>query len=216
MAFDIKKLLENAFTLTPVDAGEFATMKVSGMNFKVSAWDAEGFGRISLMEVSGMLGLMKMNTLVFNAFDVDAPLLSYDRIQAFGNDSALLEVYDTLLDRPSFDESGMLAAKESASALPEMPVKSCWYDPLVMPSAFRKKSKKKDEKQIDDASLSMINAYLEAAKKAPSCDRAAKAVKNAAYSNGLVENGGPATDAFVKAYGQEKTREFFQKVLFGE
>ena len=43
----------------------------------------------------------------------------------------------------------------------------------------------------------------------------AKKAKAAIYSNGLIENGGPATDPFLQAFGKEKTKEFFEKVLFG-
>lgn len=35
------------------------------------------------------------------------------------------------------------------------------------------------------------------------------------YTNGFVEQGGVSTDLFVKAMGQEKTRTFFERVLFG-
>ena len=37
----------------------------------------------------------------------------------------------------------------------------------------------------------------------------------AVYSDGLVANGGPSTDVFKKSFGDEKTKEFFDKVLFG-
>ena len=42
--------------------------------------------------------------------------------------------------------------------------------------------------------------------------RQAELQKN--YSNGLIENGGVSTDLFVKAMGEEKTRVFFDQVLF--
>ena len=35
------------------------------------------------------------------------------------------------------------------------------------------------------------------------------------YRDGLLENGGPAVDTFLKAWGKEKTKRFFEEVLFG-
>ncbi|MBP5767284.1 MAG: hypothetical protein J6X47_09930, partial [Clostridia bacterium] len=46
-------------------------------------------------------------------------------------------------------------------------------------------------------------------------DVEAKKKKAAVYVEGLLEKGGPSTDAFIKAIGAEKTGELFRKVLFG-
>ncbi len=42
-----------------------------------------------------------------------------------------------------------------------------------------------------------------------------KKEKASLYSNGLIENGGPATDPFIQSFGKEKTKKFFKEVLFG-
>ena len=46
-------------------------------------------------------------------------------------------------------------------------------------------------------------------------ERVERLLKADAYRDGLLDNGGPATDAFLKVWGKEKTAELFQKVLFG-
>lgn len=208
-------IIGNELKLTPVDCGEFATRKVSGMNFRISAWNAEGFGRVSLMQVSGMLGLMKMQTLIVNPFEVDAPLLSYDRIEAMGNDTLMLEPFDTTLGTGSFDESALVNMKANTADLPDRDAAPCWYDGMRLPSTIDVKCKKKDTARLDEITESYFEAYLRAAKAAASCDPEAKKIRAAAYSNGLIDQGGPATDPFVKTYGAENTREFFRTVLFG-
>lgn len=45
-------------------------------------------------------------------------------------------------------------------------------------------------------------------------DRAAKQEKTRCYVNGLLEKGGPSTDAFIKAIGRDKTTELFTNYLF--
>ena len=43
----------------------------------------------------------------------------------------------------------------------------------------------------------------------------AKTEKALFYINGLLENGGPSTDVFVKGIGKERTTELFHNILFG-
>ena len=57
-------------------------------------------------------------------------------------------------------------------------------------------------------------AYLALPAK-PVTDEAAKREKTNAYVEGLLKNGGPSTDVFKKALGEEKTAELFRSVLFG-
>lgn len=54
----------------------------------------------------------------------------------------------------------------------------------------------------------MINTLLETVRseKLTCCD---------AYVQGLLDNGGAATDGYLKVYGYEKTSELFKKVMFG-
>ena len=43
----------------------------------------------------------------------------------------------------------------------------------------------------------------------------AKQEKARVYVNGLLEKGGPSTDVFKKSIGEAKTRELFERILFG-
>ena len=48
-----------------------------------------------------------------------------------------------------------------------------------------------------------------------SCSSTEEKMKKASiYVEELIKNGGPSTDAFKKAIGEEKTAELFRKVLF--
>lgn len=57
--------------------------------------------------------------------------------------------------------------------------------------------------------------YVEILKKAPACDGDAKREKASVYVEGLLSNGGPSTDVFLKHYGAEKTADLFRRILFG-
>ena len=60
-----------------------------------------------------------------------------------------------------------------------------------------------------------VNEYISALNKAPSCDEKEKTIKNKEYVDGLLNNGGPSTDQFIKMIGREKTTTFFYKYFFG-
>ena len=73
----------------------------------------------------------------------------------------------------------------------------------------------------DDAGLlfSVTQRYLQGflsdCGRASSCEGKPKLEKASVYVEGLLSHGGPSTDVFLKAMGEEKTAELFRKVLFG-
>ncbi len=93
----LKEALLQGKAVKERDMGEFKKMKVKGMNFSCASYEVEGEGTLSTMRASGMLGLVKMDTLIFTPIEKDAPLLSYDRMNFFGKDMYILELYDTQL-----------------------------------------------------------------------------------------------------------------------
>ena len=207
------RALSARFPLTPGDAGAFAAVKASGMTFRITRYDAAGLGSLSVMTASGFLGLMKMDTLILNATGRDVPLLSYDRIRAMGNDTLILELYDTLL--APCDLQALADLKAGAAALPDHDLGTHWYDGIKLPQSLSKRGKKGQSAAFDGLAERYAAAYADLAAAAPPCDPAAKKARAAVYVEGLLKNGGPSTDAFTKAIGPERTAELFRTVLFG-
>lgn len=207
-------LIGKKYPLTKIDCGEFAEMKIKGMKFKISAYKAEGLGHVSVMRASGMMGLMKMDTLIINPTEIDLPLYSYDRIFAMGNDTLIVELYDTILGE--YSEEGMkeVKAKEEYTAIPERNPGEHWYDSIKLDSSISKKGKKKHLSLINSLTDQHFEAYLAVSADKVS-DKAAKREKVRVYVNGLIEKGGPSTDVFKSAIGEDKTRELFENILFG-
>ncbi len=210
----LKTLVNERFPLTPLDCGEFAEMKVNGMDFSISAFKAEGLGHLSVMTAKGFFGLMQMDTLIINPTEIDLPLYSYDRIFAMGNDTLIVELYDTLLGDYSEAEMNGVKAKKKYSSIPERDPGEHWYDSIKLSSSISKKGKKKHTDLMHSLTDQHFEAYIKSS-KTPVTDRAAKLEKARVYVNGLIEKGGPSTDVFKKAIGQEKTRELFERILFG-
>lgn len=206
-------LISRSLSLQEQQTGEFSTLKVKGMTFTIRSFAAEGFGHVSTMSASGFLGLMKMDTLILNPFEKDMPLLSYDRIRAMGKDSLYLELYNTMLGET--DLSALDGIAETYKALPSFDPGSHWYDPIKLPQSLFKRGKKQHTAAFSEAAEAFLAGYLLLCREAPGCDREEKKEKAAAYSGGLLANGGPAADVFIGKFGREKTGEFFRNILFG-
>ena len=202
----------SAFPLTELDCGEYAALKVSGMNFTVRRFAAERLGSVSVMRAKGFFGLMKMDTLIITPTQADMPLLSYDRVLAMGNDTLIFELYDTLLGECNL--MPLAEEKKAAASLPDHDLGAHWYNSIKLPESFAKKGKKQHTAAFDAAAERYLAAYLACAKQAAACESEPKREKAAVYVNGLLEQGGPSTDVFMKGIGKEKTADLFRRVLF--
>lgn len=212
----IKKLLSSLsalFPLTEIPAGEFASLKASGMKFTVRAYEAQGLGRVSVMTAAGFFGLMKMDTLIINPTVIDMPLLSYDRVHAMGNDTLIYELYDTMCQHQ--DLRATAEAKQTGNVLPDHDLGQHWYDSIKLPESLSKKGKKVHTVPFDMLAQRYLEGYLSDCACAPACDADKKREKASVYVEGLLSHGGPSTDVFKKALGEEKTARLFRNVLFG-
>lgn len=208
MINDLLSVIAERYHLT--DADSITGLKASGMKFDIRSYKAEGLGHVSVMTAKGFFGLMKMDTLIVNPYDVDLPLYSYDRIFAMGNDVLIVELYDTIADPDSF---GMRDVKESYTDLTERDPGEHWYDSIKLPVSISKKGKKLNTPRMNELTIEHFKAYLTEAK--PTDMTSLKLEKASVYVEGLISKGGPSTDAFKKAIGEERTAELFRNILFG-
>ncbi len=206
-------IIEKHYKLTELGAKGFDGMKVKGMTFSINSYNAEGLGHVSTMCASGFLGFMKMDTLIINPTELDLPLLSYDRIFAFGVEKLIAEVYDTMLERRPLPTLAEFNKTYSRYVTPTSQ-KGNWYDDIRMSDECVSLAGKKDDNpEFDKMIVDYLKAYL-ALPADKVTDIAAKKAKNDIYVNGLLENGGIATDLFIKKNGKENTSMLFKEVLF--
>jgi len=212
MTDQLLDIINGSYSLHALEVGEFSALKANGMNFTVRSYRAEGLGHVSVMRAKGFFGLMKMDTLMVVPKEKDLPLYSYDRIYAMGNDTLIIELYDTLTEH--LDLSALEKVKSGFAHLPARDPGEHWYDSIKLPQSISLKGKKAQTSDLDALTIAHFRAYL----NAPAADVADKEQKNAlsaAYVDGLLSQGGPSTDVFQKAFGKEKTEELFKNVLFG-
>ena len=206
-----KNYLENTYGLISRNLSEYACIRKNGMKFEISSFTITGIGNMSVLTMSAMLGLMKMETVIITPLEIDAPLFSYDRIRVMGSDTLLLELYDTQLT--PFDDASLIKIKNQYKALPPYETGEHWYDPLKLSSCIAKKGKHVDE-SYQALCHSYADEYFRLIKNAPVCNRTEKQKKVKTYVDGLLTQGGPSTDQFKKMIGTEKTTELFSRFIF--
>ncbi len=206
--------IDRVFPLKEIPAGEFSKASVSILKFHIKHFDAGLLGNVSYMYSNG---LMKMESLIVNPLRIDMPLLSMDTILAMGNFSVYSEIYDTTVN--GFDQNGCQKVKASLSAYPDVEAKPHWYDNIRLACSIAKKAKKADLEPLVKGLRSYLLVYLALAEKALVIKDpkilANKGRRCNAYVEGLLKNGGPSTDAFLKKYGKERTAKLYYEVLFG-
>lgn len=212
MTEKLLNLIKNKYSLDEIDAGEFSSLKANGMKFSIKAFKAQGLGHVSVMTAKGFFGLMKMDTLMIVPTEKDLPLYSYDRIYAMGNDTLIVELYNTLIDKADFSE--LEAIKRKFDNLPERDPGEHWYDHIKLSESISKKGKKIQTGELDELAIEHFNAYLNTS-VADVSDVAKKNELSARYVNGLLSQGGPSTDVFIKSLGIKTTERLFKNILFG-
>lgn len=193
------------------DLGEFARIDQKGMHFQIRAYEIEGAGNLCIMDMKAMLGLMKMQTVVFTPLYLDAPMYSDDVISVMGTDTLILELYNTLIG--DWDESMLEEAKKQGEDLPDHDPGVHWYDGLRLKSSVFKKGKK-IHRRLEEFICQYTDVYMSQLKQAAPCQEDEKRQKTAQYVEGLIANGGPAVDQFTKMLGKEKTCQFLRSIMF--
>ena len=208
------KIIEKSFKLEEIDVKEYSKIKAKGMKFDIKAYYAKGLGHVSVMTAKGFFGLMKMDTLIINAIEKDLPLYSYDRVHAMGNDTLIIELYDTIIHPSEFEDIDKV--NDKYDDIPKHDLGEHWYDSIKLEESVSIKGKiKKDKELFDEYAMEHFQAYINTVNGGSDVDTEQKVKKAAVYVEGLLKNGGPSTDVFKKALGEEATAELFRNYLFG-
>ena len=200
--------------------GEFKVIKNFMMNTSVKQYSIDGVGNMAVQNAKAMFGLMKMDMMCITPIDRDLPLFSFDIIDAMGNYTLIIEIYDVMLEKNEKNQK-LLETLEGIKAeyadLPDNDLGEHWYDNIKCAACVSKKGKKKDiAEKCDELYGRYLDAYLSAASEMDEvADKAEKRALSDSYVQGLLDNGGPSTDQFVKMLGLEKTTEYFKKIIFG-
>ena len=211
--------LEEQYTVTPVEAGEYEEMKLFGlMKFDVDQYHIEQLGNLSIMRVN--MGMMQMATVVITPRDKNMPLLSADYMYILSNRKCYLEFYDVVKEKDDSYNQLLKALSEAQSKydyLENIETTPAWYQHLLTVTTY-KTGKTSADKDLEKMLVDSLEVYLDHAGQIPLLTEEEKKEKQSItleYTDGLIEKGGISTDVFKKALGEEETKKFFDKVFFG-
>ena len=207
----MKKAAGARFRLTQQDIGDYANMKGKVSRFRTKIYDAEGAGRLCVMEMKAAAGLVRMETGVFSPTELDGPIFSFDFIRAAGGETLFLELYDTTLSHPDFAD--LMEVAERYADLPDHDPGEHWYDDLRLPVSEYKKGWK-ITKRAEAMMRDYAESYFRLLSECPACDAAEKKQCNAVFADGLLVNGGPAVNTFREMMGDERTETFLREYMF--
>lgn len=206
--------------INELDAGEYSEIKLYGViKFDVRQYEVEELGNLSVMKVN--MGFMQMVSYIITPYEKDMPMLSMDFMYILGNRKAYAEFYDLTADKEAPDYAAVLdnirEFEGRYADLEDIATEPAWYDDLLT-VVLHKAGKKQDDDKIREMFSDAIETYMEQADGLELLSDEAEAEKvgiTQEYCDNLVEKGGVSTDVFKKELGEEKTKDFFNKVLFG-
>ena len=224
-AENILNMLSEYYTVTPLDAGEFANISVTAplapgfmvtMDFDVQQYEIEGYGNLSIMKTDGV---QQMSTIVLTPFNKDLPLISTDYMFMGENRISYIEFYGLGINgdenMPVFDSLRPLT--EQYARFADQPPTPGWFDAVRTMGLF-KVSTYKDDDAISQMLYDSFRITLDASKAAPDLnaeERVARYEMTQEYVDHLISSPGVSTAIFNMCLGPERTSQFFNNVFFG-
>ena len=208
--------LKNTYRVTENDIGEDAKLSAKGMTFTLRTFEAENLGHVCLLSMSGMLGLMKMQTFVLSPETVDLPLLNMDRISVLLRKTQMVEFYRTLLSPEDENNTAEYQWIRNRDAdLKAYESGAHWYDSLLAPYSYARVSSGFGAKRFDNTCSEYMREYIRRCRIENPCDKAAKMEKTRAFARQLIDEGGPAVSQFEKLFGHEVTERIVLHHMYG-
>lgn len=213
-------LVREDYTVTQLDAGEYTDMRFYGiMKFHVDQYKVEELGNLSVMKAD--MGFMQMVSFMITPIEKNVPLCTLDFMYILNNRKSYVEFYDLAGDTDSDEYITVQAVLQGLvdrwNDVEELAVEPHWYDSYL--KVFMHKQLKKDEddrnRQLFGESLGTYLSETRRIERSSDENKTRQTDNTKAYSDGLIEKGGVSTDVFKKALGEDKTRDFFDKVFFG-
>lgn len=209
------QFIDKETKLDEINHPEFNKLKISVIKLNVSHYKIDGFGSFCLLEGKGMLSLVKMKTIVLLPLSKKYPMLSLERMKMGKKNIFIAELYD--FNGEEDQQFSFNKYQERLKDLPNHKTDPCWYESLYACPAIYKDGSKKDNQLFDDISNELLKDYLDMARNALVLDdNESQSYKNnvSMYRERLLNEGGVSTNMFIKYLGKERTRQFFEKVMF--
>ncbi len=216
---DTLELISKYYTVTPVDTGGYSSMNITDtLSFDVQQYEVEGYGNLSIMKADGA---QQMSTIILTPYNKELPLISTDYMYNGEGRINYVEFYEVCADADDKGYKqvlgGLSVLGERYSGLKNVVPASGWQD-NIRPFGLYKMTDRNSDYDTSSMLADSFRTVLESSLNLPELTDEQKAQKHMViqqYCDNLVDMGGISTDMFKMAMGAEKTKDFFNNVLFG-
>ena len=212
----LKAKIESSFTLEKKDLGKDSHLHKKGFHFYPECYEIKGLGHLCILKMKGMLGLMKMESIVLSITSKDVPLFNIDYVKAMGKETNIIELYNTNLAPYSEDFLSKFAIlKNQDNDLEEYAANGeHWYDDLLYPCSYHKTGKKLTTR-FSITNSKYLDEFINQVNNMPVCDLIEKELKVEEFANRLYQEGGSAVNMFKKLFGDEVAKKMVASYMYG-
>ena len=214
-------IIKKEYELEELDIGEFKTVYIyKVLPFKSEEYYIKGLGVLSVMTLN--LGAMQQLSFNIDPFEKDIPQLTIDYTIMLNQRKIYIEVYKLMINSETENYNEFLNKLEEIKGnykdLKDFKASEDGWRDEYFSDAIYKSGNPLNEDKLLNLFKDVLNVYVEYAKKENDLDSEKKAKKVEVikeFADKLVDNGGIAINNFKKTLGDEKTKEFLGKVLYG-
>lgn len=215
---EVNKILElfsSKIKLEEIDLKNEATYKVGPIKARFRKFKLDEFTTLSTLEAKGILGLIKINTVVLTSSIKDIPLFSYDFMVMMGKKYYFFEMYDTFVGEKK-DYSSYITSSNSIKDIDDYKPNESEMDKYLLSESIRKNPhSKEDFNRLEEQTVRFINLAIEEYLSSSEINVKEKYKNNENYVHNLLTCGGASTNLFIKKLGLETTKEIYEHILFG-
>ncbi len=206
--------IKESYECSSVDVGDFKDVHVEGAKIHIEAYDAQGLGRVALIEVWGFLKLWRMQSMIIHPLEKDAPIYYYHRHNRKGRDIYKAEVLNTLVDDREIDV--FTPVLEKYMSIENLNDKENWYDEIKMSGCVLKTVPKKEKEKLDAVAREHFDTYLKLCQDSPKCGKTRRKASAQEFVDGLVEWSGLAILQLFRSYYEKAVaKALCLEILFG-
>lgn len=215
------EITKNEYQLEELDIGEFKKIliyKVLPFNSKV--YEINKIGILAELKMNvGVMGIFSFN---ISPYYKDMPLITIEYVIILNNIKLIIEIYDLMLNKDEQNYKNFLAnieeIKNKYSELKDdFDSGDAWYSEYV-PAKIMKSGSILDDGKFLNLFSDVVSSYIDYSNKVLDLSQEDikskyNLIKN--YSEKLAEKGGIAINNFKNTLGEQKTKEFLGKVIYG-
>lgn len=207
--------LQKNYQVKKQNIGAGAILKGNNLLIETQSYEIEKLGHLCILTMSGLMGLLRMETVVLSVREKDVPLIKMDAVQFASFKSRTVGLYDTLLS-PLDGELERLCTiiKKKDSDLKDYEAEDHWVSSVKLPFSYAKATNRKSTR-TELSSMKYLQAFLMEAENAEACDPAAKAEKIRSFAQGFLNSDEPMVVEMRRMFGDQPTERLVLDDMFG-